>query len=385
MPSINDIQLAKELIRFPTVTPVDAGIMKFLEKKLKSIGFKTKILEFKDRKSKPVKNIYARIGTKSPNFCYAGHVDVVPPGNIKKWSSHPFKPKIKNGKLIGRGSSDMKTSVASFIAAVNEFVIKKKKFNGSISLLITGDEEGIAINGTKKVVEYLIKKKEKINFCLIGEPTNPSQMGEMIKIGRRGSITGYLSIFGKMGHVAYNHKAINPSTCIIDVLKNLKKIKLDNGSKNFQASNLEITKISINNDADNVIPGDAKATFNIRFNDKHNSTSLKKKLNFLIKKICKKYKCKFKIEYMISGESFITKPNKITFMIKKIIKKNTRVNTKLSTSGGTSDARFIRKISPCLEFGMVGASMHQVNENIKIKDLKTLTKIHREILDQFFS
>ena len=385
MPSINDIQLAKELIRFPTVTPVDAGIMKFLEKKLKSIGFKTKILEFNDRKSKPVKNIYARIGTKSPNFCYAGHVDVVPPGNIKKWSSHPFKPKIKNGKLIGRGSSDMKTSVASFIAAVNEFVIKKKKFNGSISLLITGDEEGIAINGTKKVVEYLIKKKEKINFCLIGEPTNPSQMGEMIKIGRRGSITGYLSIFGKMGHVAYNHKAINPSTCIIDVLKNLKKIKLDNGSKNFQASNLEITKISINNDADNVIPGDAKATFNIRFNDRHNSTSLKKKLNFLIKKICKKHKCKFKIKYMISGESFITKPNKITFMIKKIIKKNTRVNTKLSTSGGTSDARFIRKISPCLEFGMVGASMHQVDENIKIKDLKTLTKIHREILDQFFS
>ena len=385
MPSINDIQLAKELIKFPTVTPVDAGIMKFLEKKLKSIGFKTKILEFKDRNSKPVKNIYARIGTKSPNFCYAGHVDVVPPGNIKNWSSHPFKPTIKNGRLIGRGSSDMKTSVASFIAAVNEFVNKKKKFNGSISLLITGDEEGVAINGTKKVVEYLIKKKEKINFCLVGEPTNPSQMGEMIKIGRRGSITGYLNIFGKMGHVAYNHKAINPSTCIIDILKSLKKIKLDSGSKNFQASNLEITKISINNDADNVIPGDAKATFNIRFNDKHNSTSLKKKLNFLIKKICKKYKCKFKIEYMISGESFITKPNKITFMIKKIIKKNTRVNTKLSTSGGTSDARFIRKISPCLEFGMVGASMHQVDENIKIKDLKTLTKIHREILDQFFS
>ena len=385
MPSINDIQLAKELIKFPTVTPVDAGIMKFLEKKLTSIGFKTKILEFKDRNSKPVKNIYARIGTKSPNFCYAGHVDVVPPGNIKNWSSHPFKPTIKNGRLIGRGSSDMKTSVASFIAAVNEFLNKKKKFNGSISLLITGDEEGVAINGTKKVVEYLIKKKEKINFCLVGEPTNPSQMGEMIKIGRRGSITGYLKIFGKMGHVAYNHKAINPSTCIIDVLKNLKKIKLDNGSKNFQASNLEITKISINNDADNVIPGDAKATFNIRFNDRHNSTSLKKKLNFLIKKICKKHKCKFKIKYMISGESFITKPNKITFMIKKIIKKNTRVNTRLSTSGGTSDARFIRKISPCLEFGMVGASMHQVDENIKIKDLKTLTKIHREILDQFFS
>ena len=385
MPNIKDIQLAKELIKFPTVTPVDAGIMKFLEKKLTSIGFKTKILEFKGHNSKPVKNIYARIGTKSPNFCYAGHVDVVPPGNINKWSSHPFKPIIKNGKLIGRGSSDMKTSVASFIAAVNEFINKKKKFNGSISLLITGDEEGIAINGTKKVVEYLIKKKEKINFCLVGEPTNPSKMGEMIKIGRRGSITGFLNIFGKMGHVAYSHKAINPSTCIVDILKNLKKIKLDNGSKNFQASNLEITKISINNDADNVIPGDAKATFNIRFNDKHNSSSLKKKLNFLIKKICKKHKCKFKIEYIVSGESFITKPNKITYMIKNIIKKNTKLNTKLSTSGGTSDARFIRKISPCLEFGMVGASMHQINENIRIKDLRTLTKIHKEILDQYFS
>ncbi len=220
---------------------------------------------------------------------------------------------------------------------------------------------------------------------MVGEPTNPSKMGEMIKIGRRGSITGFLNIFGKMGHVAYSHKAINPSTCIIDILKNLKKIKLDNGSKNFQASNLEITKISINNDADNVIPGDAKATFNIRFNDKHNSSSLKKKLNFLIKKICKKHKCKFKIEYIVSGESFITKPNKITYMIKNIIKKNTKLNTKLSTSGGTSDARFIRKISPCLEFGMVGASMHQINENIRIKDLRTLTKIHKEILDQYFS
>ena len=381
---INDLHLAKELIQFPSVTPTDAGIMKFLEKKLKLIGFKTKILVFKDKKSKPVKNIYAKLGTQKPNFCYAGHLDVVPPGNIKDWSSHPFKPKIKNGKLIGRGASDMKTSVASFIAAVSRFVSKNKKFKGSISLLITGDEEGIAINGTKKVVDYLKKKKEKINFCLVGEPTNPSRMGQMIKIGRRGSITGYLSIFGKMGHVAYNHKAINPSTCIVEILKNLKQLKLDNGSKNFQPSNLEITKINIDNSADNVIPSDAYATFNIRFNDRYSSDKLKKKINSYTRKICKKYKCKFKIEYMVSGESFITKPNKITYMIKNIIKKNTKVNPKLSTSGGTSDARFIRKISPCIEFGMVGDSMHQVNENIKLKDLKTLTKIHEEILENYF-
>ena len=209
-------------------------------------------------------------------------------------------------------------------------------------------------------------------------------MGQMIKIGRRGSITGYLSIFGKMGHVAYNHKAINPSTCIVEILKNLKQLKLDNGSKNFQPSNLEITKINIDNSADNVIPRDAYATFNIRFNDRYSSDKLKKKINSYARKICKKYKCKFQIEYMVSGESFITKPNKITFMIKNIIKKNTKVNPKLSTSGGTSDARFIRKISPCIEFGMVGDSMHQVNENIKLKDLKTLTKIHEEILENYF-
>ena len=385
MPIINDLQLAKELIQFPSITPVDAGIMKFLERKLKSIGFKTKILEFKDKKSKPVKNIYARLGTQNPNFCYAGHLDVVPPGNIENWSSHPFKPKIKNGKLVGRGASDMKSSVASFVAAVSHFVSKNKKFKGSISLLITGDEEGVAINGTKKVVEYLRRKNEKINFCLVGEPTNPSRMGEMIKIGRRGSITGYLSIFGKMGHVAYSHKAVNPSTCIVDVLKNLKQLRLDNGSKNFQPSNLEITKINIENSADNVIPRDAYATFNIRFNDKHTSNKLKKKINIYLRKICKKHKCKFKIKYMISGESFITKPDKTTYMIKNIIKKNTKINTKLSTSGGTSDARFIKKISPCLEFGMVGASMHQVDENIKVRDLKTLTKIHKEILENYFS
>ena len=385
MSSINDLKLSKELIKFPSVTPIDAGIIRFLEKKLKSIGFKTKILEFKDKNSKPVKNIYARLGNKTPNLCYAGHVDVVPPGNVKDWSSDPFKPTVKNGKLIGRGASDMKTSVASFIAAASDFVISKKDFKGSISLLITGDEEGIAINGTKKVVEYLKKKKEKINFCIVGEPTNPLRMGEMIKIGRRGSMTGYLSVFGKMGHVAYSHIAINPSTCIVNILKNLKQLKLDNGSKNFQPSNLEITKININNTADNVIPGDAFATFNIRFNDKHNSNSLKKKLQTCIKKVCKKHKCRFKVEYTISGEPFITKPNEVIYMIRNIVRKNTRINTKLSTSGGTSDARFIRKISPCLEFGMVGASMHQVDENIRLKDLKTLTKIYKDILDQYFS
>ena len=190
MQKINELQLAKELIRFPTVTPVDAGVMKFLEKKLKKLGFKTKILEFKERGFKPVKNLYARLGSKEPNFCYAGHLDVVPPGNIKDWTINPFRPSIRKGHLIGRGANDMKSSVAAFVSAVSTFLSLNKKFSGSISLLITGDEEGDAINGTKKVVEYLKKKREKISFCLVGEPTNPNKLGEMIKIGRRGSLTG---------------------------------------------------------------------------------------------------------------------------------------------------------------------------------------------------
>tara|TARA_B100000287_G_scaffold433129_1_gene494081 strand:+ start:461 stop:1618 length:1158 start_codon:yes stop_codon:yes gene_type:complete len=384
MKKFDELLLAKELIRFPTITPTDAGIMKYLEKKLRSLGFKTKILEFKDKNIKPVKNLYARLGKKSPNFCYAGHLDVVPPGNLKDWTTNPFKPSIKKGHLIGRGANDMKSSIASFISAISIFIIKKKKINGSISLLITGDEEGIAINGTRKVVEYLKRKKEKIDFCLIGEPTNPNKLGEMIKIGRRGSITAHLKIFGTQGHVAYPHKANNPSNCIIKILNKLKEIRFDKGTKNFQKTNLEITKINIENDADNVIPGSAQASFNIRFNNKHSSFTLKKKLNSIFKTQTKKNKCRFSINYVVSGEAFLMKPNKTAFMIKNIISNITKVKTIFSTSGGTSDARFIKKISPCLEFGLVGKTMHKVDETVSISDLKKLTKIYLKILENYF-
>ncbi len=384
MKKFDEILLAKELIRFPTITPTDAGIMKYLEKKLKSLGFKTKILEFKDKNTKPVKNIYARLGKKSPNFCFAGHLDVVPPGNLKDWTTSPFKPSIIRGHLIGRGASDMKSSVASFVSAVSNFIIKKKKFDGSISLLITGDEEGVAINGTKKVVEYLKTRREKIDFCLVGEPTNPNKLGEMIKIGRRGSITVHLKIFGTQGHVAYPRKANNPSNCIIKILNKLKEIKFDKGTKNFQPTNLEVTKINIENDADNIIPGLAQASFNIRFNNKHSSSSLKKKLNSIIKTQTKKNKCRSLVNYMVSGEPFLTKPNETTFMIKNIISNITKIKTIFSTTGGTSDARFIKKISPCLEFGLVGKTMHKVDEAVSISDLKKLTKIYTKILENYF-
>ena len=210
MQTFNELQLAKELIRYPSVTPIDAGVMKFLEKKLKKLGFKTKILEFRDKNTKSVKNLYARLGSKGPNFCYAGHLDVVPAGNLRDWTVNPFKPSIKKGHLIGRGANDMKSSIAAFVSAISIFIKNNKKFNGSISLLITGDEEGVAINGTKKVVEYLKKRKEKIDFCLVGEPTNPNKLGEMIKIGRRGSMNGRLSVIGIQGHVCLLYTSPSP-------------------------------------------------------------------------------------------------------------------------------------------------------------------------------
>ena len=384
MATINELQLAKELIRFPTVTPIDAGIMKFLEKKLKTLGFKTKILEFREKNNKPVKNLYARLGNKGPNFCYAGHLDVVPAGDLKNWTVNPFKPSVKKGYLIGRGANDMKSSVAAFVSAVSNFISKGRQFNGSISLLITGDEEGVAINGTKKVVEYLRKKKEKIDFCLVGEPTNPNKLGEMIKIGRRGSMTGKLTIIGIQGHVAYPDRANNPSTALIQILKELKEIKFDNGTKDFQPTNLEITKINIDNFADNVIPGSANAKFNIRFNNKHSSNSIKTKIDKVIKRISKKNKSKFNIDYSVSGEAFLTKPNDTTYMIQDEIKKITKIKPKLSTTGGTSDARFIRKIAPCLEFGLVGKTMHKVDEAVSLSDLKKLTLIYSNILKNYF-
>ena len=384
MPNINELKLAKDLIKFPSITPNDAGTINFLSKQLRSLGFTCKILEFKDKKSKPVKNLYARYGTQQPNLCYAGHTDVVPPGKLSDWTSNPFRPVVKKNHLIGRGANDMKSSIACFVSAVDKFLKSKHGFHGSISLLITGDEEGLAINGTKKVVEYLKKKKEKINFCIVGEPTNPTKLGQMIKIGRRGSLTGKIEISGIQGHVAYPHLSNNPINTLINICKKLKEKKLDSGNKNFQPSNLEFTRIHVDNKAHNVIPARAKAQFNIRYNNLHTSKSLKKKINIIIKNLCKKNKCRFEVEYIANGDSFLTKPEKTIYMAKKIIKKVTKINPKFSTTGGTSDARFIRKISPCLEFGLVNKTMHKIDECVSISDLKKLKSIYYNILEEYF-
>ena len=383
---MNELKLAKELIKFPSVTPKDAGAIRFVSKQLKKLGFDCKILEFKDKSkiSKPIKNIYARLGKKSPNLCYAGHTDVVPPGDIKDWTVNPFKPIIKNNYLIGRGANDMKSSIACFISAVDKFLKKRKKFNGSISFLITGDEEALAINGTKKVVDYLKKKKEKIDFCIVGEPTNPNKLGEMIKIGRRGSISGTINIYGSQGHVAYPHLSNNPINALVKICKKLNEHKFDKGNKDFQPSNLEITSINVDNKATNVIPASAQAQFNVRFNNFHTSSSLKKKIYSIVKNLSKKNKCKFKVNFHVSGESFLTKPNKTIYMARSIIKKITKTTPVFSTTGGTSDARFIKKISPCLEFGLVNKTMHKVDECVPLKDLKDLTRIYQNILEDYF-
>ena len=361
--TISEVSLAKDLVKCKSVTPKDDGAINVVAKNLKKLGFKCQIMEFQEKGTVKIKNLYAKIGNSSPNLCFAGHTDVVPVGDLKSWTVNPFGGVIKNQKLIGRGVSDMK---------------------GSISFLITGDEETIAINGTKKVIEKLIQKKEKIDFCIVGEPTNESKLGEMIKIGRRGSMTGHLTIVGTQGHVAYPHASNNPSTIIVEVLNKIKKLKLDNGNKDFEPSNLEVTKITIDNTADNVIPAEAKASFNIRFNNLHTSTSLKKKFNKIFSSITKKAKASYKIKYHVSGESFLTRPNKTVYMIKNVIKKSTKINPILSTSGGTSDARFIKKIAPCIEFGLIAKTIHQVDEMAKIADLKKLKNIYLDILVNYF-
>ncbi len=382
--TISEVSLAKDLVKCQSVTPKDDGAINVVAKSLKKLGFKCQIMEFQEKGTAKIKNLYARIGKSSPNFCFAGHTDVVPVGDLKSWTVNPFGGVIKNQKLIGRGVSDMKGSIACFVSAVSEFLKENKKLKGSISFLITGDEETIAINGTQKVIEKLIQKKEKIDFCIVGEPTNENKLGDMIKIGRRGSITGHLTILGTQGHVAYSYTYNNPSTIIVEILNNIKKLKLDSGNKDFQPSNLEVTKITIDNTADNVVPAEAKASFNIRFNNLHTSSSLKKKLNKIFSSITKKSKANYKIKYNVSGESFLTKPSKTVYMIKNVIKKSTKINPVLSTTGGTSDARFIKKIAPCIEFGLIAKTIHQVDEMARVADLKKLKNIYLDILVNYF-
>jgi len=374
-----EVKLAQELIKFPTIKTEDKGIMRYISKELSSIGFKCKIIKSKGTGSKPALNLYARLGRSKPHINFLGHADVV--ANLNNWKIPPFKGLVRKGYLNGRGSQDMKGGIACWISAVSNF-IKKKKFKGSISIIISADEETTAY-GCPAVMKYLKRRGEKIDFSVVGEPSSNKFVGDEIRIGRRGSMNGTITVYGKSGHSAFYGSYINPCTAVAKIIAKLKNTSLDNGTKFMPPSNLEFTKMDVDNLSENVVPQSASAKFNVRFNSKHKSSSLKKKLNKIIYAVAKKEKCKTKIEYRVSGEAFYTQPNKEIYMVKAVVKKVTGNSAKLNCRGGTSDSRFLGSI-PRLELGLRNDKIHQVNESVAISDLKKLTKIYYNILENYF-
>lgn len=373
------LSLARELIRCPSITPDDAGALATVEEALRSLGFLCYRLPFSDDGRPVIQNLYARRGTVGPNFCFAGHTDVVPPGG--GWNGGAFDASIRDGYLFGRGAVDMKGAIACFIAAVTRYLSSSLHETGSISLLITGDEEGLATDGTVRVLEWLREHGEVLDVCLVGEPTNPSRLGEMIKIGRRGSLNGHLTVFGTQGHSAYPHLADNPVERLVRMLSALTAQPLDSGSKHFQASTLALTTIDVGNPATNVIPAEAHAGFNIRFNDLHSSHSLEKWLHQTFDDIGGRYE----LSIDVSGESFLTQPGPFSDCVVQAIRDIARCEPELSTSGGTSDARFIKNLCPVVEFGLVGQTMHKADECVSLADMEMLTRIYQSVLSSFFS
>ena len=376
----NPIELTKTLINCRSVTPENDGAIEQVSHWLEEIGFKSEILNFEEEGTASIKNLWSKMGSKGPTICFAGHTDVVPTGNIDEWSSDPFDANEVNDKIIGRGAADMKGSIASFISATNRFVKEYPDFPGSIGFMITGDEEGCAINGTKKILTWMKSNNISFDDCLVGEPTNPNSLGEMIKIGRRGSVNGVITVKGVQGHVAYPHLADNPIPKLIKILENLINKKLDDGTEHFQPSNIEITSIDIGNKATNVIPKEASANFNIRYNDIFDREKIEEEVHNRIRNLNYDYSIKFEH----SGDSFLTSPGKLTKNLSKIIEDQTGNTPELSTSGGTSDARFIKDYGNVVEFGLIGATMHKVDESASIKDIKNLTEIYYQLLKKYF-
>lgn len=381
------VEIAVELIRCPSVTPEDAGALATLAGWLAPLGFNCERMRFSDENTPDIDNLYARIGSGGPHFCFAGHTDVVPVGDPAAWSVDPFAGEIKGGQLFGRGAADMKGSIASFVAAASRLVREGqlKDGEGSISLLITGDEEGPSINGTQKMLKALSARGERIDHCLVGEPTCVSKLGDMIKIGRRGSINGWLTVRGQQGHVAYPHLADNPLPRLIEMLRRLDAHVLDKGNAHFQPSNFEITSIDTGNAATNVIPGAARAVMNIRFNDEHSGASLDQWMRGVFDQVVQEMGGAYEFETKISGEAFITQPGDFSALIARSVKDVTGIEPELSTTGGTSDARFIRAHAPVVEFGLANATMHKVDEHVPASDVRKLADIYEAILRGYFS
>jgi succinyl-diaminopimelate desuccinylase len=384
---MNDaLSIAEQLVRCRSVTPADAGALGVLENILKAAGFQTHRVTFGEPGTSDIDNLYARIGAEAPHITFAGHTDVVPPGDESAWSHGAFSGEVKDGFLYGRGAVDMKGGIACSVAAVLQYLAEHGgRPEGSISFLITGDEEDVSVNGTIKLLQWATARGEKFDHCVLGEPSNVEILGDCIKVGRRGSQSGTLYVDGLQGHVAYPHRAANPVPDISRLITALSDEPLDHGSAQFQASNLEFTSVDVGNSAFNVIPGQARAKFNIRFNDHHTQATLRELVEARLQKAAGN-RIKARIVWEPSNSNvFVTKPGPFTDLAVAAIEEVTGRKPELSTSGGTSDARFIASYCPVIEFGLVGQTMHQIDERAAVSDLEKLTKIYRGILDRYFS
>jgi succinyl-diaminopimelate desuccinylase len=377
-PLVDPVALAQALIRRPSVTPADAGAMDILQDVLTELGFACRRLRFGE-----IENLYARHGTQRPNFCFAGHTDVVPPGEAADWRADPFEARIEEGILYGRGAADMKGSIAAFVAAAAE-ALADGAVKGSLSLLITGDEEGEAVCGTKAVVETLAREDEAIDHCLVGEPTSAAQLGDMIKIGRRGSLNAWLTAEGVQGHAAYPDRAANPVPVLVRLLAALGARRLDDGYPEFQPSNLEVTTFDVGNPAANVIPARANARLNIRFNPSHTGASLGAWIRSEADQAAQGFAGRIDLRVQTSGEAFLTEPGPFVQLVAEAAQETTGRRPQLSTTGGTSDARFIRALCPTVELGLVGASMHGIDEQAPVAEIRQLTELYRRLIGRYF-
>ena len=389
-PSVTDtVELTRALVRCESVTPREAGALQLLEKALTGIGYRCERMDFTQAGTDDVANLYARIGTGGRNFCFAGHSDVVPVGDLSSWTIGPFSAELSAGYLFGRGAADMKGAIAAFTEASARFLAKRgRDFGGSISLLITGDEEGPAVNGTVKMLKRLAERGEKIDACVVGEPTSSRRFGDMMKIGRRGSMTVDLTVRGIQGHVGYPERLDNPLHRLGAIIEALVRQPIDKGSTHFQPSSLQFTTVDVGNPATNIAPGIVKARFNTRFNDLWTSEKLLAHLKERIESASASVGGNGVVEYTkveVSGESFYTPPGALVELVAGAVRDVTGVEPELSTTGGTSDARFIARYCPVLEFGLVGETMHKVDEKSAVSDLKSLARVYETVLDRYFA
>jgi succinyl-diaminopimelate desuccinylase len=385
MTNADPVALARELMSCPSVTPAEGGALAMMERVLKQAGFTVHRVTFEEPGTDPIDNLYARIGTDAPHLMLTGHTDVVPPGDDAKWMHPPFASEIADGVLYGRGAVDMKGAIACKMAAVLDYLAAKGgKPKGSISFLITGDEESIAVNGTIKLLKWAAEQGEKFDHAILGEPTNPLRLGEMMKIGRRGSQNGTLIVSGTQGHVAYPELADNPVRGITTIMAAINAVPIDNGTEHFGASNLEFTSVDVGNKTVNVIPAEARARFNIRFNDTRTRAELREEVERRVAKAAGN-SIRWQIEWEPSNaDVFLTAPGPFVSMISRAITEVTGLTPKLSTTGGTSDARFIKDYCPVIEFGLLSQQMHKIDEHVATADLVALTAIYRHILDSYF-